>query len=445
MENKGTIIQTGAGNLELANNNPAFPTTLQNDAGALYEIEGDSSIVTLGSKAAIVNAGIIEKTGGSGTSTIAIDDGFSNTGTIEADSGTLALSGTIAQVSGSTFTAGTWNALGGSTIQFPTGTHLTANQAIVTLSGAGASIPALTSLASNTGSLTVTSGATLTTAGNLSSTGILTIGPASTLGCPRHPHARLRRHARYSARRHARQRQVRQLAVTGSAALAGTLQSELVSSYAPNAGDSFRIISFASATGDFTTTDTPIYHGGNLFQAVTNPTSISFTAAASVAESGGDQCQRDSQPSRDGSKPDRELLGAKHGQRDRRELVGRFGVPVVHGVNQFVGRATWPGDPHGHGRCQWHVTPAALMAAVPAVAPGNYFIVVEVDSRGLVPDEQPRRDRVRDVVAHPGNHTKLDAGRCRRHAHARHRNDRRGGSGHLHSGRPESARRLAST
>ena len=117
LENKGTIIQTGTGSLELIDTNPVFPTILQNDAGALYEIEGDSSIVTNGQKVAIDNAGIIKKTSGSGTSTIAIDDGLNNTGTIEADSGTLALSATIAQVSSGTLTGGTWNALGGSTIR----------------------------------------------------------------------------------------------------------------------------------------------------------------------------------------------------------------------------------------------------------------------------------------------------------------------------------------
>ena len=42
-----------------------------------------------------------------------------------------------------------------------------------------------------------------------------------------------------------------QVAVTGSAMLAGTLQSELVDGYVPTAGDSFPIMTFASSTGSF--------------------------------------------------------------------------------------------------------------------------------------------------------------------------------------------------
>ncbi len=52
----------------------------------------------------------------------------------------------------------------------------------------------------------------------------------------------------------------------------------------PSAGNSFRIITFASATGSFGTTDTPIYHGGNLFQFLSNPSNITVRATASVAD-----------------------------------------------------------------------------------------------------------------------------------------------------------------
>ena len=149
LDDFGTIIQTGSGSLELHSDN-VFPTTLKIEPGASYLIEADSGI-TAAAATAIDNDGIIKKTTGSGTSIIQADGTLTNTGTIEADSGTISLSATIAQVSGSTLTAGTWNALGGSTIQFPAGTNLTTNQAGVTLSGSGASIPALANLATNAG------------------------------------------------------------------------------------------------------------------------------------------------------------------------------------------------------------------------------------------------------------------------------------------------------
>ena len=59
---------------------------------ASYLIESDSGIDNLyGGETIIDNAGTIEKTAGTGTSTILVNGTLSNTGTIEADSGTLDL------------------------------------------------------------------------------------------------------------------------------------------------------------------------------------------------------------------------------------------------------------------------------------------------------------------------------------------------------------------
>ncbi|MGO9921995.1 MAG: carboxypeptidase regulatory-like domain-containing protein [Isosphaeraceae bacterium] len=384
LENEGTIIQTGTGNLELQDTNPAFPTILQNDAGALYEIEGDSGIIQSG-QSAIDNAGTIEKTAGTGTSIIQADGTLTNTGTIEADSGTISLSATIAQVSSSTLTGGTWNALGGSTIQFPTGTSLTTNQASVTLSGAGAGILALTSLTSNTGSLTVTGGATLATAGNLSNTGTVTVGPASTLTVNGNYTQGSASTLDIQLGGSPASGQFGQVAVRGSAALGGTLQSELVNGYAPNTGDSFRIVSFASATGSFAATDTPLYHGGNLLQAVTNPTNIIFTAAASVANLVVTSVSASPNPVETAQN-----LTVNYSVRNTGnatavsswvDSVFLSSTGAITSSAVLLGRVTHTGAVAANG-----TYPGTLTAAVPAIAPGNYFIVVEVDSRGLVPD-----------------------------------------------------------
>ena len=115
-----------------------------------------------GGETQINNSGMIEKTSGTGTSTILVNGTLSNTGTIEAESGTISLIGDDSHRSrSSTLTAGTWNALNGSTLAFPSGTVITTNQANITLDGTGATIAAIAGLTSNSGSLSLTNGAEL--------------------------------------------------------------------------------------------------------------------------------------------------------------------------------------------------------------------------------------------------------------------------------------------
>ena len=121
---------------------------------------------------------------------------ITNTGTIEADSGTIALDPTlgISQLSGNTLTGGTWNAVDGASLQFPGGTAITSNEGNLTLGGAGATIAGIAGLASNSGTFAVTNGADFTTAGGFTNSGSLTVGPAapspSPATSPRPPPAR---------------------------------------------------------------------------------------------------------------------------------------------------------------------------------------------------------------------------------------------------------------
>ena len=74
------------------------PTTLKNEPGASYLIESDSGIDNLyGGQTVIDNAGTIRKTAGTGTSTLSVNGPLINTGTIEADSGTLYLNAELLQ------------------------------------------------------------------------------------------------------------------------------------------------------------------------------------------------------------------------------------------------------------------------------------------------------------------------------------------------------------
>ena len=82
-----------------------------------------------------------------------IDGSLTNTGTIEADSGTLDLDATsFTQVSGSTLTGGTWNALDGAASNSPAARPSPAMRPPSRLGGAGATIAGLAGLASNSGS-----------------------------------------------------------------------------------------------------------------------------------------------------------------------------------------------------------------------------------------------------------------------------------------------------
>jgi hypothetical protein len=253
LDNFGTIIQTGGGNFGLRSDNVS-PTTLKVEAGGQYLLESDAGISNTGAgENVIFNAGIIRKTAGTGTSTILVPaQGYlNNTGTIEADSGTLYLNAsTINQVSGNALNGGTWGALNGARLQFPSGTSVSTNAANVTLSGAGAAITALAGLATNNGTLTVGPGAVLNVAGNYMQTadGALNVQIGGTPASG----------------------QFGQVAVKGSATLAGAFNAGLVNGFGPGSGQDFKALRFASATGSFAT----LHAVAPFFTAVRNATSF---------------------------------------------------------------------------------------------------------------------------------------------------------------------------
>ena len=91
-ENEGTVTQSGgSATIGDAGGDTAF---LDNRSGGIYDITDDSGI-GLGSSTAsnIQNAGLLEKTSGTGTSAIA--PAVTNTGTIEVTAGTLDLQGAV--------------------------------------------------------------------------------------------------------------------------------------------------------------------------------------------------------------------------------------------------------------------------------------------------------------------------------------------------------------
>jgi hypothetical protein len=132
LQNNGTINQAGAGGLTLESPNNNVATTLVNAAGATYDFQADSYISYIFGAAGVVrNAGLIEKTAGSGTATIYAVL-VNNSGTLDAAAGTLSLA-TVATAD----TNGTFDAAAGATLD------LTGNAGITftengTFTGAGA-------------------------------------------------------------------------------------------------------------------------------------------------------------------------------------------------------------------------------------------------------------------------------------------------------------------
>src|SRR5262249_10277135 len=67
------------------------------------------------------------------------------------------------------------------------------------------------------------------------------------------------------------------LTVSGTAALAGTLNVSRISGFLPGAPDTFTILTFASRTGDFSTNNGLTFPGG-LFERMFNPGDLTLLA-----------------------------------------------------------------------------------------------------------------------------------------------------------------------
>jgi hypothetical protein len=180
--NRKHMLQTSTGTLLLENG-----ATLDNTRAGLYNLDGDGGIGETGTSA-LVNAGTLEKSAGTGTSTIATST-LSNTGSIEVGTGTLDVTATVSQVSGGTLTAGSWTVTGSATV---TSTLDIASAGSLTTLGSGATVTlnGLNTTFSNLGGLsTIDSGAgfsllggqSFTTSGALTNAGVLTLGPGSVL------------------------------------------------------------------------------------------------------------------------------------------------------------------------------------------------------------------------------------------------------------------------
>ena len=176
-----------------------------------------------------------------------------------------------------------------------------------------------------------------------------------------------------------------QVAVSDSATLGGTLQTNITAGYIPQAGDSFKLMSFASDSGEFASTDAPLYRGGNLFGIQTNPTNITFTAAATVADLDVTTAGTTATSVTTGQNLTVNYSVANHGNSTAVTSWVDSVLPFAEFDPRRVVGAARPGDSHRCGRRRRHLH-RDLDGRRPPLATSNYYVIVEVDSHGLVPD-----------------------------------------------------------
>lgn len=191
-------------------------SVISNAAGGIFDITFDGqTFIGLGGGRTFANAGLLRKTGGIGTATIS--DAVSNIGTIEVLSGTLAFGDTFVQAAGVTkMNGGNIAASGPLQIQ---GGILCGNGTInASVINSGRCAPG-----ASPGLLQITGNYTQTGSGLLD----IELGgntPGSTFD---------------------------QLAISGAATLGGSLNVTKVNSFQPVIGSTFRVLTFASRSGDF--------------------------------------------------------------------------------------------------------------------------------------------------------------------------------------------------
>ncbi|MHB1560310.1 MAG: carboxypeptidase regulatory-like domain-containing protein, partial [Isosphaeraceae bacterium] len=376
--NRGALIDSGTGSLQLFDS-----VTLNNAAPGNFNFTGDGGILLGNDSPTISNAGLFEKT--AGTNTSAINVPFSNTGTVEAASGTLALASSVAQLAGTTLTGGNWDALNGAALTLPSGTTIATNQASVTLQGAGATLTGLGALAASSGSLSLLAGAGLTTSGALSNSGGLTLGPGSTLTVTGDFTQGSSGSLQFQIGGTPASGGFGQISVTGSAALTGTLDDALVGNFGPAAGTTYQVMTFASQTGRFATVDSPQFHGGAFLQVQTNPGNVTLTASTAVADLAVTSATLQTTTAQPG-----QAVTVNYQVTDQAsatpvsswvDSIFLTSVTTIDSSAVLLGRVTHTGAVAAGGTYT-----GTLTVPLPAILPGTYNIIVEVDSRGLVPD-----------------------------------------------------------
>ena len=175
-----------------------------------------------------------------------------------------------------------------------------------------------------------------------------------------------------------------QLAISGSATLAGSVNASTTSGFTPAAGVSFPIVTYANETGGTSLSFTGVNSGAlSIFQPVVGPTNIVLNTAASPANlvvqpfsvaanavAGQNlavtyQVDNQSNNAVNGTWTDSVYLSTQTTLNSSSVLLGRVQQTGVAANGQYSQTVTEP---------------------VPGLVPGNYYVIVIADSLGLVPE-----------------------------------------------------------
>jgi hypothetical protein len=284
--NGATLDNAGSATLAVQNGQTNYGLYLYN--GALFDnqpsgsfaFQTDAGIVSNGvSSPTFKNEGTLTKAAGTAASAIGSIFNQTGTGSLLARSGTLQLTGgetfagtvqatsggsltmtALTNLSGGTLTGATW--IVGANSSMSLGGNITTDAAATVLGGSGASFSGLSQLSriSAGGSLQILGGGALSVAGSLDNSGIITLSPG-TLTVPGAYTQEASGSLAVGVGGLTAGSQFGELNATGQVALNGALNVSLLNNYSPPSGDSYRILTFGSRTGDFAV-ESGLYLGG---------------------------------------------------------------------------------------------------------------------------------------------------------------------------------------
>ena len=224
-----------------------YGAIVNNAAGGTWNLAADYNLYTTTGAGTFNNAGTFEKTVGTSGSTIGAS--FDNTGSVVAVASTLNFQGAFTQTSGTTF-------LDGGTIE--TASPLQIQGGTISGSGTivGGAANAAGTLAPGTSSPSVSNGAIAfsnTASGTYaqSATGQFAVKLGGTAAG-----------------------QFDSASASGAVTLGSALNVTLINGYTPAIGDSFTILSAASVTGTFSTSNLPALPAGSGWKITYNPASV---------------------------------------------------------------------------------------------------------------------------------------------------------------------------
>jgi hypothetical protein len=239
--NAGTIqLLNGGGDLNLRGScNSGAIGELVNLPGALLDVQGDNSITWQCTTELVLNQGVVRKSGG--TNTTIIQPTFSNSGTVQVNSGTVSFGNAFIQNAGQTV-------LNGGNFAFSQVAQLLGG----TLTGTGR----ITGSVSNNAAI-----------GTGASPGLLTLSGNYSEGPNAHLAVKLGGSLAGT--------NYDQLSISGSAALAGTLDVSYWNGFTPSVGSFFTVLACNARTGYFSTITAP-----------TNTTATVYTSKTVLVEPG---------------------------------------------------------------------------------------------------------------------------------------------------------------